>query len=136
MTSGLVLAVKMLLRDFRAGELNLIGVALIIAVGSMSAVGFFTDRVNRALTQEANQLLGADLVVASDRAIDGALRVEAKRRGLAVASALRFPSMVMRGSDTMLADLKAVSEGYPLRGGLNTTKSSSKNFSQSKPQKS
>lgn len=115
---GLLLAAKLLLRDLRAGELNLIGVALVIAVGSMSAVGFFTDRVNRALTQEANQLLGADLVVASDRAIDESFRAEASRRGLAVASALRFPSMVMRGSETMLADLKAVSAGYPLRGGL------------------
>ena len=38
------LAWRMLWRDARAGELRLLLAALIIAVGALTAVGFFTDR--------------------------------------------------------------------------------------------
>ena len=62
---------RMLRRDLRAGELGLLLIALIIAVASLTSVGFFTDRVARALKLEANQLLGGDIVMvaigASDR---------------------------------------------------------------------
>ena len=34
-------------RDWRAGELRLLGLALIIAVASLTSVDFFTDRVNQ-----------------------------------------------------------------------------------------
>ena len=47
----------MLRRDLRAGELGLLLVALIVAVASLTSVGFFTDRVAQALKREANQLL-------------------------------------------------------------------------------
>ena len=52
------LAWRLLKRDYRAGELTLIAVAIVIAVAAVTTVGFFTDRVQRALTQQANWLLG------------------------------------------------------------------------------
>ena len=36
---------------------------LLIAVASLTTVAFFADRVRQALSSEASQLLGADLVV-------------------------------------------------------------------------
>ena len=72
----------MLRRDLRAGELGLLLVALVIAVTSLTSVGFFTDRVAQALTREANQLLGGDLVLVADHTLDPAYRTEADRRGL------------------------------------------------------
>ena len=56
----LKLACRMLGRDLRAGELNLLVLALAIAVASLTSVGFLTDRVAQALKREANQLLGGD----------------------------------------------------------------------------
>jgi len=112
----IVLALKLLLRDYRAGELTLLIAAIVIAVGSLTTVGFFTDRVRLALTQQSNQLLGADLTIVSDRPIAGELESEARARGLAVTRALRFPSMVTHGADTLLSDVKALAPGYPLRG--------------------
>lgn len=53
----MLFSLRMLRRDLRAGELGLLLVALIIAVTSLTSVGFFTDRVARALRLEANQLL-------------------------------------------------------------------------------
>jgi putative ABC transport system permease protein len=114
-------------RDWRAGELRFLLVALIIAVSSLSAVGFFIDRMRGSLNRDAHQLLGADLLVNSDQPIRADWRAEAQRRGLLLADTVTFPSMVQAGegeqSVAQLASVKAVSQGYPLRGQLRITTS-------------
>ena len=110
------MALRLLLRDFRAGELTLIAIAVIIAVAGVTTVGFFTDRVQLALSRQASQLLGADLVVSHDRALPLTMANEARRRQLAVTQMLRFPSMAQYGDKNVLADIKVVAAGYPLRG--------------------
>ena len=110
------MALRLLARDFRSGELTLIAVAVMIAVAGVTTVGFFTDRVNLALNPQANQLLGADLVISNDRELPAAISDEAKRRQLNVTQMLRFPSMAQRGDKNVLADIKVVAKGYPLRG--------------------
>ena len=112
------LAWRLLARDYRAGELALIAVAIVIAVAAVTTVGFFTGRVQAALDQQANRLLGADIVIADSRPIPPELRQGAEQRGLAAISVLRFPSMALRGSHSVLSDVKAVEPGYPLRGEL------------------
>lgn len=118
--SNLTLALRMLWRDARAGELRLLLAALTIAVGALSAVGFFTDRVARALAQEANQLLGADMLLRSDHPWSDDVVGTAARLGLRTAQTQTFPSMVSSSADgaAQLAEIKAVSVGYPLRGKL------------------
>lgn len=118
--STIGLAWRMLWRDARAGELRLLLAALIIAVGALTAVGFFTDRVARALAQEANQLLGADLLLVSDHPWREEMAGIATAKGLQVAQTQTFPSMVGRADAAQLAEIKAVSTGYPLRGSLRT----------------
>jgi putative ABC transport system permease protein len=110
------LALRLLWRDWRAGEVTLLAAAIVIAVGSLTTVSFFTDRVQLALTQQSNQLLGADLSIVSDRTFVDDFASEARARGLAVTRALRFPSMASFGGDSLLSDIKAVAPGYPLRG--------------------
>ncbi len=109
---------RMLLRDFRAGELRLLGVALLIAVASLSCVNFFSDRLSRALAREAHQLLGGDLLLISDHPWEPAWRAEAERLGLRVVGSIGFPSMASARGESQLAELKAVTPGYPLRGAL------------------
>ena len=111
-----LLALRLLWRDWRAGEVTLLVAAVMIAVGSLTTVSFFTDRVQLALTQQSNQLLGADLSVVSDRPFSEEFAREARSRGLAVTRALRFPSMAGFAGDSLLSDIKAVAPGYPLRG--------------------
>ncbi|MCO5096733.1 MAG: FtsX-like permease family protein [Rhodocyclaceae bacterium] len=110
----------MLKRDFRAGELRLLGLALVIAVASLSSVSFFSDRLSRALTREAHQLLGGDLLLVADHPWDKAYRAEAQRRGLRVITSVSFPSMTAANGASHLAGIKAVEPGYPLRGALRT----------------
>ncbi|HJV95339.1 MAG TPA: hypothetical protein VJ608_04850, partial [Albitalea sp.] len=47
------LAWRQLLRDFSAGELRLLVVAVTLAVAALTAVGFFADRLNHGLARDA-----------------------------------------------------------------------------------
>ena len=88
------LALRMLLRDLRAGELHLLALALIVAVASLSSVGFLTDRVGRSLDREANQLLGGDLLLSADHEWPASFRQLARSEGLQVTDTYVFSSMV------------------------------------------
>ena len=113
-------SLKMLLRDWRAGELRVLAMALVVAVASITSVAFFADRVGRALVRDAHQLLGADLVLVSDHAWQAGIADEIARRGLESARATTFISMAIAGENSVLAGVKAVSGNYPLRGRLRT----------------
>jgi putative ABC transport system permease protein len=118
-------ALRMTARDWRAGELRFLLVALIVAVSALSSVGFFIDRMRAGLNRDAHQLLGADLLVNADNPVREDWRQEARRRGLLLAETVTFPSMAQAGegedSRAQLSSVKAVSPGYPLRGQLSIT---------------
>jgi putative ABC transport system permease protein len=116
------LAWRQTLRDFRAGELRLLMVAVTLAVAALTAVGFFADRLERSLARDARQLLGGDAIVASDKPTPPSFVDEARARSLSIATTTTFPSMGRapqdKGGATKLVAVKAVSDGYPLRGRL------------------
>ena len=118
MMRTLRLALRMMLRDLRAGELHLLGLAIVIAVASLTSVGFLADRVGRALDREANQLLGGDLLLRADRPWPAAFADEARDRGLQTATTLLFTSMASTEGGAALAGVKVVEDGYPLRGAI------------------
>ena len=119
--SSIRLALRMLARDWRAGELTVLGIALMLAVAALTSVGFLTDRVEQALRLQSHQLLGGDLLLTADHPLPERFRLEAAARGLRQAQSATFPSMVSLGDASLLAEIKAVSAGYPLRGSLRTT---------------
>ena len=112
-------ATRMLARDWRGGELGVLMLALVLAVGVVSGISAFTTRLQNALVQESNRFLAADYVVSSGRVLPQEWLPQAETRGLQLAQVLMFPSMVYAGDAAMsLASIKAVSENYPLRGEL------------------
>ncbi len=116
----LSLALRLAARDWRAGELRLLLGALLLAVGAVTAISLFVDRLQRALVAESATLLGADRVIDATRAIPQRFRDLAAARGLSAADVIRFPSMVSTAGTerSQLASVKAVTPGYPLRGTL------------------
>lgn len=120
-------SLRMTARDWRAGELRFLLVALVVAVSALTAVGFFVDRMRAGLNRDAHQLLGADLLINADQPLRQDWRDEAARRGLLLADTVTFPSMAQAGegdaSQALLASVKAVSPTYPLRGQLKVTTS-------------
>ena len=111
-----LLSLKLLRRDWRAGEWRVLLLALVLAVGSLATVGLFADRVWQALQQQAQSLIGADLRITSTRPISPAYRAMAGARGLQVVESRTFPSMVVHGERVLLSEIQAVESGYPLRG--------------------
>ena len=121
-TLFLTLGWKTLLRDLRAGELRLLMVAVTLAVASLTAVGFFADRLNGGLQRDALQLLGGDAVVRSDGQIPAAFVEKAQALGLKTVSTVTFPTMARArdedGGASKLVAFKGVPDGYPLRGNM------------------
>lgn len=109
---------RSLWREARAGELIVLLLALTIAAGTVTAIGFLTDRIGTAVSQQASEVLAADLRLRSTQEIDPALEQQARDLGLRTATVLTFPSVVFKGDDNALAEINAVSELYPLRGEL------------------
>jgi len=111
------LAWRQLWRDWRAGELRLLSLALVLAVAAVTAVGFLSERMEAGLRRDASQLLGGDALVASDHPIPYELQVLAQRLQLRRMHSVTFPSMARAaGGNTRLVTVKAVSASYPLRG--------------------
>ena len=108
----------MLARDWRAGELRVLAAALVVAVAGITSVGFFADRIGQGLARDAHQLLGADLVLFSDHPFEPRFAQEIAALGLERSSGVNFVSMARSGDKSQLAGVKAVGEGYPLRGRL------------------
>lgn len=112
------MALKLLLREWRSGDLNLLFSALVLAVMTVALTGFIADRLQRGMEQQAAQLMGGDLVLRSSRAVDASWLTEAKTQGLKAVSSLEFTSMVAGDDGFQLSAVKAVDSGYPLKGGL------------------
>jgi len=112
-------ALRSLKRDLRLGELRVLALALVVAVASVTAVGFFTDRIGRAVERQAGDVLAADLLISSGLPLDDALMSEAAARNLETASHTRFPTVAINQQDeSQLVAIKAVRGAYPLRGSL------------------
>ncbi|MDH5327746.1 MAG: FtsX-like permease family protein [Gammaproteobacteria bacterium] len=116
MRAGLLLALRMLKRDWSAGELRVLGASIVVAVSCVTAVVFFTDRISQALTHQAGELIAADLRLVADHPVPDRYEQLMQRQSLRSARTISFRSMVLHGTKTQLAELKAVSGTYPLRG--------------------
>ncbi len=101
-------------------------VAVTLAVAALTAVGFFSDRLQSGLHRDARQLLGGDAVVVTDNPPAAEWLDQAKAMGLQSTLTQIFPTMGRapeeQGGATRLVALKVVGPGYPLRGSLRLTK--------------
>ena len=112
-------ALRMLWRDWRGGQLNLVFSALVIAVAVVAAVATLADRIERSLERDMGTFIASDLVVRTDV---GEVRPEiyAKARELSLETAdnIELRSVVYAENTSSLVELKAIPSNYPLRGSL------------------
>lgn len=109
---------RFLWRESLQAEMRLVFLALVLTVTAMATVGLLTNRIGKTLVNQSNELLGADLVIASSRAIPDAWVSQAITTGLQTSQFQEFPSVLVTAGDTSLVEVKAIAEGYPLRGQL------------------
>lgn len=117
------LALKMLWRDSRSGELTILILAIIIAVTSSTAITLFANRLQRTMTSEAAEFLAADLVISSNATISPEWLNKATQLHLTQARTAEFTSVLIEHDEMLLAGIKSVSSAYPLRGYLKTSDS-------------
>jgi putative ABC transport system permease protein len=113
---ALSLALRSLAREWRSGELGVLLLALTIAVAALTGVGFLVSRISTAVALQASEVLAADIRLGSPQPIDDRYFEEAKRRGLSTATNTALLSVVFNGDRSQLTNLRAVTDGYPLRG--------------------
>jgi putative ABC transport system permease protein len=115
---ALVFALRSFGRELRSGEVLVLLAAVALAVSALTAVGFLTDRIGKAVTRQANEVLAADLRLRSQERVPQEWSDLAHDYGLETAETLAFPSVVFAGDENALATIKVVSESYPLRGSV------------------
>jgi putative ABC transport system permease protein len=114
------LALRLLTRDWRAGELRLFVIAIVIAVGAVTAVGFFNDRLDRGLGRRSADLLGADMILRSSAPVTPSWLEAAARYSVKTIAIVDFDSVVVRGERLQLSSVRAAAAGYPPRGSVRT----------------
>ncbi len=122
LTTSVGLALRQLKREIRLPEYLVLFFALVLSVAAVTSVGFFANRVERAMAAQAATLLAADAVVSSPQQITSDLRDLASTANLATADVTEFPSVVLNDEgETALVSVKAVGPEYPLRGEIRLT---------------
>ncbi|HDY6334754.1 TPA: FtsX-like permease family protein [Pseudomonas aeruginosa] len=114
----LSLAARQLFRESRSGELRVLFFALLIAVASSTAIGYFSARLNGAMLARAAEFLGADLVLNGTQPASAEQIERGTRLGLRHADSVEFSSVIATDQGIQLSSIKAVGDRYPLRGQL------------------
>lgn len=115
---AVLFAIRSFGRELRSGEMLVLLAAVALAVAALTAVGFLTDRIGKAVARQANEVLAADLRLRSQERVPDQWRELAEEYNLRTAETLSFPSVVFAGDNNALATIKVVSDGYPLRGAV------------------
>ncbi len=119
--SALRFAIRSFGRELRSGEVLVLLAAVVLAVAALTAVGFLTDRIGKAVARQANEVLAADLRLRSAEPIPDDWRQLADDYQLRRADTLYFPTVVFLGDSSALTSINAVDGNYPLRGEVRTS---------------
>ena len=121
--SRLGVVLRLAWRESRASRrrLLLFGSAISIGVATLVAVASFTTNLQESVHRQARELLGADLVLSSNRPFTPpveSLLDSLKRHGLGVGRRTELASMafVRKREGTRLVDVRAVGGGFPFYG--------------------
>ena len=109
---------RLLLRQGRSGALWMLIAGLAVATAALSAVSLFTDRVGLALERQAGEVLAADVVVSDRNPLPEEIAARASDLGLSTSRMITLSTVLFSDETSALFNVKAVSEGYPLRGAL------------------
>jgi len=115
---GLLYGLKKFWSEVFSGDLLILFLSIVLAVTSISSVGFLGDRLNSSTQMQASSILGADLVLRSASKIDSKYLDLAVANNLDSAEMSTFLSMIITDDDNLLTSIKAVTASYPLRGEL------------------
>ena len=95
---AMTFAIRSFGRELRSGEVIVLLSAVALAVGVLTAVGFLTDRIGKAVARQANEVLAADLRLRSQDPVPDNWRDQALQYDLETAETQTFPSVFIARS--------------------------------------
>ena len=116
---------KMAWRDSRASRrrLGLFSLSVVLGIAALVAIGSLGANLERAINDQAKELLGADLIVTSRLAPSEPVRNYLEGLGGEVAREISFSSMLLFPSGdgaTRLVNVRAIEGDFPFFGTLET----------------
>nr|MBE8168589.1 ABC transporter permease [Shewanella sp.] len=117
----LTIAWRLFRRELLQGQLVLILLAITLAVLSVSGLARVSERLQAAISGEASKFIAADRIIDSPTKLDVSVLDQAKILGLQQVENMEFNSMVYAGDRFQLVTIKAVQDGYPLKGKIELT---------------
>ncbi|MFL0800668.1 MAG: ABC transporter permease [Agarilytica sp.] len=115
---SIALTRRLLWRDWKSGELNILLFSLLLAIATVTCISLFTSRIHNSIYEEASHFLAADAKITGSIAPSTHWKTHAQTLGLTSADILRFQAMAFSESGMTLSQVKAVSALYPLKGSL------------------
>lgn len=102
--------------EARRGELTIILLAIVLSVAAVLSLSLFSERLQSALTEQTAAFIAADRVLESNKPVDIEWINKAKEFELNTAEQVYARSMAFSNDKMTLVDLRAASQGYPLKG--------------------
>lgn len=112
------LAWRLFKHEARRGELTIILFAIILSVAAVLSLSLFSERLQSALTDRTAEFIAADRVLDSRKPVDPTWIAKAKEMELTTAHQVYTRSMAFANENMSLVDLRAATDGYPLKGDL------------------
>ena len=97
------LSLKLFWRELKSGQLGIMFFALVLAVGTVSSISLFTDRLEKALLAETKEFLGGDLKFESNDLIEDEAYLEIEDLNVKKSEMVLFASMLSSGEKLQLA---------------------------------
>ncbi|TRX56602.1 ABC transporter permease [Thalassomonas sp. M1454] len=111
-------SLRLFRHELKRGELTIICFAIILAVATVFSLSGFSQQIKSALVNESNSFIASDRVLQSSRPANESILIKAQEQNLQSVQMLLFSSMAFAQDEMQLVNVKAVEQGYPLRGEL------------------
>ncbi len=112
------LALTLLWRDWKSGELNILLASLLLAIATVTSISLFTSRIHNSIYTEAATFLAADATVSGTQEIPEEWSEKANTLSLNTSTVTNFRAMAFSEAGMTLTQVKAVDQHYPLLGNL------------------
>jgi putative ABC transport system permease protein len=111
-------SLRLLKHEFRRGELTIIALAIILAVSAVYSLTGFSGQIKQGLIANSAKFIAADRVLSTSRVVNEDYLTKSDELGISRAKQVEMSSMIFADDNMLLATVKAVTIGYPLRGEL------------------
>ena len=92
--------------------------AIVLGIAALVGITSFGDNMARSVNEQARELVGADLMLASNQPVDSMLRPALQKLGQARSEEAAFASLIQfpKGQGVRLAQIRALTGGFPYYG--------------------